>query len=92
LRRASVISEAHRAELVARLTPLGEAFFLLTLAYVLKYFEFVDPLSWSRALLAVAGSIMFAIFLKITITDPIERWRAAIRREGAAAERPKLAY
>jgi peptidoglycan/LPS O-acetylase OafA/YrhL len=59
---------------------IGHLLVLLTLAYLVKKYEFVPPLSLARSLLAVAGAVAFAAFLKIAVADPIENRRRRIKR------------
>jgi hypothetical protein len=50
------------------------------LAYLVRKYEFILPTSLMRSLLGVAGAVIFAAFLKIAITDPIENRRQRIKR------------
>ena len=59
---------------------IGHLLVLLTLAYLVKKYEFVPPLSLARSLLAVTGALAFAAFLKIAVADPIENRRRRIKR------------
>ena len=59
---------------------IGHLLVLLTLAYLVKKYEFIPPLSLTRSLLGVAGALAFAAFLKIVVTDPIENRRRRIKR------------
>ena len=59
---------------------IGHLLVLLTLAYLVRKYGFVEPMSWTRSLLGVAGAVIFAAFLKIFVTDPIETRRQRVKR------------
>ena len=59
---------------------IGHLLVLLTLAFLVRRYGFVDPLSWTRALLGLTGTLIFAVFLKIVVTYPIEARRQRVKR------------
>ncbi len=50
------------------------------LAYLIRQYEFVAAMSWTRALMGVAAAVIFAVFLKLFVTDPIEARRQRVKR------------
>jgi peptidoglycan/LPS O-acetylase OafA/YrhL len=58
---------------------IGHLLILLALAYLVKKYQFIEPLGLTRSLLGVAGAIAFAVVLNIFIAEPVENRRRWIR-------------
>jgi peptidoglycan/LPS O-acetylase OafA/YrhL len=58
---------------------IGHLLILLALAYLVKKYQFIEPLGLTRSLLGVAGAIAFAVVLNMFIAEPVENRRRRIR-------------
>jgi peptidoglycan/LPS O-acetylase OafA/YrhL len=58
---------------------IGHLFVLMALAYVIKKYQFVEPLGLTRSVIGVIGAVAFAVVLNLLVAEPIETWRRQIR-------------
>ena len=61
---------------------IGHLLALLTVAFLVKKYQFVDPLSLMRTGMSVGAALAFALVLKELVADPIEKLRKAVKRTG----------
>jgi peptidoglycan/LPS O-acetylase OafA/YrhL len=61
---------------------IGHLLVLLTIAYLVKKYQFIEPLSLARTFISVAAALAFAVTLKELVADRIEKLRKAVKTSG----------
>lgn len=61
---------------------IGHLLVLLIIAYLVKKYQFIEPLSWTRTAISVVAALAFAAVLKELVADRVEKLRRTIKASG----------
>ncbi len=61
---------------------IGHLLVLLTVAYLVKKYQLIEPLSLMRTFISVTAALAFAVLLKELVADRVEKLRRAVKTSG----------
>lgn len=61
---------------------IGHLLVLLTIAYLVKKYQFIEPLSLMRTSISVVAALCFAVVLKELVADRVEELRRTVKKTG----------
>ena len=61
---------------------IGHVLVLLTIAYLIKKYQLIEPLSLMRTSISVIAALAFAVVLKELVADRIEELRKTFKKTG----------